>query len=748
MPGPEQNTPVVPTPEQEQSTPEAIIPEPEQSVPVAPAPGSEQNADDPGEEKGIYKLLAKFNRKRLIAAILAAVLVLSAVAGVGIWIHNASKSKLQLPMPPGGPAIAAGNITVGLHENGTVLVAGDSYGIYNVSNWKDIVQVETGVYCVFGLRSDGTVLCSGIPSAKVLSAPEEYQYDETAVGDWENIVSVSSGFYHTVGLKADGTVVSTPIIGDYKKYPAGGATEVSSWKNITAIAAGWYHTVGLKEDGTVISTKYTGKDGNKGQCEVSDWTDIIAVAAGVNHTVGLKADGTVVAVGNNEEGQCNVSDWTEIVAISANICGTVGLKADGTVVATEWLGAPEMYTGQNDVSDWTDIIAIAAGGVHTVGLKADGTVVATKFLKPTLDDGTSIEYTGQCDVEGWNLIGDGRPSRADATEESVGDGTSPTDATDPKESDAPEDAGTTAITGTVQVKGSLLIRSGPGKDYKQVGELLNGDRVTITEITTVDGVRWGRISDGWICLDYVQLDGETGTGAAEKPTVSESHAFKVGEYVNDRDMVTIQRINGNEMVFTVTWYRATGIDNVTAKIVGNTATFSYDNGYNTARGSLEVSGDKLTLTLTSTELPYIGPGTYVFYYFGTSEEWTISYLRNILLMNNDAGGWSQVDDPFEYIEDGGSFYESYFRFFENGSYTCWIANNINAPNPTYETRHGHYEIGDYMIYIDGCAYELFAQSTGVTLMELTALGKYPYDFSGKYLLITNDIYAELVQKQP
>ena len=50
--------------------------------------------------------------------------------------------------------------------------------------------------------------------------------------------------------------------------------------------------------------------------------------------------------------------------------------------------------------------------------------------------------------------------------------------------------------------GGLRIRSGPSTDYSIVGYLDNGDSVTIRE--TRNG--WGRISDGWISLDYVRFE--------------------------------------------------------------------------------------------------------------------------------------------------------------------------------------------------------------------------------------------------
>lgn len=58
------------------------------------------------------------------------------------------------------------------------------------------------------------------------------------------------------------------------------------------------------------------------------------------------------------------------------------------------------------------------------------------------------------------------------------------------------------------VTGSQLnIRSGPGTGYGSVGSYNSGDRVSILEQFTYDGVTWGCTNKGWISLQYVQLDG-------------------------------------------------------------------------------------------------------------------------------------------------------------------------------------------------------------------------------------------------
>ena len=57
--------------------------------------------------------------------------------------------------------------------------------------------------------------------------------------------------------------------------------------------------------------------------------------------------------------------------------------------------------------------------------------------------------------------------------------------------------------GTVKVGDKLTIRSGAGIYNSIKGFLINGAEVTILEETTVGDMKWGRIENGWISLNYV-----------------------------------------------------------------------------------------------------------------------------------------------------------------------------------------------------------------------------------------------------
>jgi len=78
-------------------------------------------------------------------------------------------------------------------------------------------------------------------------------------------------------------------------------------------------------------------------------------------------------------------------------------------------------------------------------------------------------------------------------------------------------SGSTAVTGTVNVQDWLRVRTGPGTNYAVAGYLKPKQKVTITEQKTVAGVVWGKISTGWISLDYVILDKSNSSGTTTQP---------------------------------------------------------------------------------------------------------------------------------------------------------------------------------------------------------------------------------------
>ena len=90
------------------------------------------------------------------------------------------------------------------------------------------------------------------------------------------------------------------------------------------------------------------------------------------------------------------------------------------------------------------------------------------------------------------------------------------------ETTAPEttESEQTKLTGKVKASGGLAVRKGAGTNYGVKKYLKNGAKVTITEVKEVKGTKWGKISSGWICMDYVVLDGQKNESTSTTKTVT------------------------------------------------------------------------------------------------------------------------------------------------------------------------------------------------------------------------------------
>ncbi len=119
-----------------------------------------------------------------------------------------------------------------------------------------------------------------------------------------------------------------------------------------------------------------------------------------------------------------------------------------------------------------------------------------------------------------------------------------------------------SVTGTVQVNGLLRIRTAAGTTNPIAGYLENGDSVEILSQKTVNGTVWGKITKGWICLDYVKLD-----GSQTKPEETPSQARR-GTVTASTLYVRSDAGTGNKIVA----YLFTGakVEVLESKTVGST----------------------------------------------------------------------------------------------------------------------------------------------------------------------------------
>ena len=89
------------------------------------------------------------------------------------------------------------------------------------------------------------------------------------------------------------------------------------------------------------------------------------------------------------------------------------------------------------------------------------------------------------------------------------DQTKPSSQTTPPPTAAPteETSPSEPIMGTV-IAADVKIRAGVGDFHDETGVLEKGDRIEILEQVDVNGTKWGRISQGWINLKYVELEAQ------------------------------------------------------------------------------------------------------------------------------------------------------------------------------------------------------------------------------------------------
>ena len=233
------------------------------------------------------------------------------------------------------------------------------------AGWTDIKRI---VYCygygVFGIKNDGTLLCTG----------------DGDFSAWTDIVDLVGGYGWTAGLKSDGTVVIKEE--SWQKDPA--EDRVSSWRNIVAL----YRTpdtvsdlVGITEDGTFVST--ISEYNLKFYKYLFTHTDIVKLHSSwsLGCFVGITKDGSVVYpewMEEELEGD-NIRDWTEIVDFASDYDGKLyGIRQDGTVVLTGNRCSPETL---QKIHSWRNVVSLVADYNCVIGITADGSILCASGYK-------------------------------------------------------------------------------------------------------------------------------------------------------------------------------------------------------------------------------------------------------------------------------------------------------------------------------------------------------------------------------
>jgi len=233
------------------------------------------------------------------------------------------------------------------------------------------------------------------------------------------------------------------------------------------------------------------------------------------------------------------------------------------------------------------------------------------------------------------------------------------------------------------------------------------------------------------------------------PTVEQKGYVKVGTYLFDEGYyephsLEIYRINADgTLMFTVNWYRLTGLDHVKAILNGNRATFNYSDGYTDAAGYIDFSSNgTASLTITSSSDDYLLDTGCSVFRFTSKEDLKLNeelYLLGTLLQNTDRLGWIGTTN---FQDDNHIFYNKYYlRFYENNSVKIWYTESAGV-DWNISSDVIHYSLDGDILSIGGYKYWVVIDHTATDWLYLTALETDPYGVDGTYEFGSDGVYEQ------
>ena len=388
------------------------------------------------------------------------------------------------------------------NDNGSIKGTAANYSGYS-ANGKEVT-----VYKTPGGEKAGTVKADALMTVSA-------EYVDSANKKWGKIstgwVDVTNGLasapvYEKAGSAIDPITVTVTTggvnnrIGPGTNYAKNGTYYKGQQLVLTAVQKGGNYTWGKSEQGW-IALQYTDYDtvkyqNNEDAAKVTAVGTIIRsntvnvrAGAGTNHAkVGVYYRGDEVKIslqqkvgnikwGLTEKGWVSLYyvKLTEVepgevedMDLSGSVTGSTGTTTGGTSDSTTVISTGRIYNCN------TLRIRAAAGTSNAhIGDYASGTYV--EIYETTT---VRSEIWGRTD-KGWISM---RYVQLDAPTTGAG------------------------VTGRVFRTSTVNVRSGAGTHYPKVGKLTKGTKVEIFEYVKVGNATWGRTSQGWVSLYYINLD--------------------------------------------------------------------------------------------------------------------------------------------------------------------------------------------------------------------------------------------------
>ena len=217
---------------------------------------------------------------------------------------------------------------------------------------------------------------------------------------------------------------------------------------------------------------------------------------------------------------------------------TLTRELSGKTLFAHWQSSDNQASDSVTVKVTGDVVNLRSGPGTNYGIQKQvkkGTVLTVSHIThlttmkwgKTPDGWICLDYTNYDDVVGNTGSEAGNTPSEDTS--------APDDWNDSSTNKDPFSGSQQAVTGIVNVNDFLKIRNGPGTTYETVGFLFNNERVEILEQKTSGTMVWGRIKNGWVCMNYIVTDnanpgpsGTTGTAQDWNSTPSQGTSGSTG----------------------------------------------------------------------------------------------------------------------------------------------------------------------------------------------------------------------------
>jgi len=321
----------------------------------------------------------------------------------------------------------------------------------------------------------------------------------------------------TVTLKMSAPTATTPLA--ITKQPENVTVAEGETASTSVVATGeglkytWYYTSNGSDSRFFKSSTTTAtystvmnetRDGRKIYCVITDKYGDSVTTATVTLSMGEEEEGggeeTVTALA--------ITRQPENVTVKAGETASTFVEATGDGLSYAWY-----YTSNGTTSKFYKSSITAATYATTMDSSRDGRkiycVITDKYGKSVTSNTVTLTM---------------------GSESSGG---------------SSEDTTPSGANATVTSSDGLNVRSGAGTSYSIVAKYNKGQRIEILETKTVGTTVWGKTVDGWVSMDYVQMDGEsvpevrtvTATSLTIRATASTSG--KVVGYLYKGDTVSI-----------------------------------------------------------------------------------------------------------------------------------------------------------------------------------------------------------------